>query len=206
MRTPRSQRRTLTLSERTTSSWRGSFPDCAAIRSARAPGVTSASRTSLPSLFETTFCANASTSPSTSLSPARVSASRSKPTRSSPGRTSGMPWTGTIASERVTPRDLGPFRAWPRARSARPEAAEDAPQAWRPGERTTQGAQQLRVDHQRTAPEAAAMVVLAEADRFAAIVVAQQLDRRLAPLADGGGLFDDLPPAPGHREGSRKLA
>src|SRR6267142_309347 len=48
MRTPPFQRTTLTVSESTTSSWRASFPDSAAIARARGPGVTSESRTMRP--------------------------------------------------------------------------------------------------------------------------------------------------------------
>src|SRR5207244_7388441 len=51
-----------------------------------------------------------------------------------------------------------------------------------------------------------AMVVAAEPDALAAVLVAPELDRGLVPLPDGGDLFDDGAVAPRHRERTRDFA
>ena len=83
---PASARTSSAVSDRITSTWRGSLPCSAASARARSPGSTSASRTTRPSALETTLWAITSTSPARS-SPAAASSAA----RSSPGRTSGRP-------------------------------------------------------------------------------------------------------------------
>ena len=98
IRMPRSQRTIFAHSESTTSIWRASLPDSAAISCARSPGTTSASRTIRPSLLDTIFCAMTTMSPSRIASRCASAASRMSVARSSPGRISGRPLTAVMVS------------------------------------------------------------------------------------------------------------
>src|SRR2546428_9361631 len=73
-------------------------------------------------------------------------------------------------------------------------------------ERAAELGEQWGVDDKRRALEPPAMVVAAEPDALAAVLVAQELDRGLVPLPDGGDLFDDGAFAPRHRERTRNFA
>src|SRR4029079_4977431 len=101
MSTPFFQRMIFAVSFRTTSSWRGSFPDSSAIAIARGLGRTSGRCTMRPSLFDTIFCATASTSPSRSVSPCVLIAPAMSAARSSPGWISGSPSSDVTVSERT---------------------------------------------------------------------------------------------------------
>src|SRR5947207_2660284 len=72
--------------------------------------------------------------------------------------------------------------------------------------RTPRSHRTICVDHHRTPPETAAVVVLAEADREGAIFIAKQLNGGLAPFPDRGRFFDDLALSPWHRKRPRDLA
>src|SRR4029079_7167059 len=101
MSTPFFQRMIFAVSFRTTSSWRGSFPDSSAIAIARGLGRTSGRCTMRPSLFDTIFCPTASTSPSRSASPCVLIAPAMSAARSSPGWISGSPSSDVTVSERT---------------------------------------------------------------------------------------------------------
>src|SRR5207245_11154360 len=89
---------------------------------------------------------------------------------------------------------------------SRRERFEELPQARRLQERPSEAADKLRVDHHRTPPETAAVVVLAEAHREAAIFITKQLNGGLAPFPDRGRFFDDLAHSPWHPKRPRDLA
>ena len=85
---PRRRARARAVSDRTTSTWRGSLPCSAASASARAPGVTSASRTIRPSALRDHLVGD---DEHVGRRAARRRPRAISAARSSPGRTSGRP-------------------------------------------------------------------------------------------------------------------
>ena len=115
IRRPRSARRSSVVSSRMAWTWRGSLSCSAASSRARSEGSMSASRRTRPSAFETTLWAmtRMSSGPSSTRS-------RSSAARSSPGRTSGMPGSGSSLTRRA--RAARAARGSAARRRARPRA------------------------------------------------------------------------------------